>query len=263
MVDGSCGSVLLHLGALAAPIFFTWKGVLLTLLLGWVFGGLGICLGYHRLLTHQGFQTYGIVRRTFAWLGSLSGEGPPITWIALHRKHHQFSDQEGDPHSPRDGGWWSHMLWIFPRHHDPQWSQLLQRYAPDLLKDRFMWFLDRSFLFWHLAVGALLWTAGWFFWDWYTGLSFVVLRHVRAPGLRAAHDVAGEFRVAHLGIPQLRDLRTHSRKPVVGRTAGLGEGWHNNHHAAQRCARHGHRWWELDVTYLMICVLERLGLAWT
>ncbi|MFQ5734796.1 MAG: fatty acid desaturase, partial [Planctomycetaceae bacterium] len=106
----------LHLGALAAPFCFTWKGLVLALVLSWITGGLGVCLGYHRLLTHGSFETYPWLRRFLAWCGMLAGEGPPIMWVSAHRKHHRFSDQEADPHSPRHGRWWSHMLWMMPRH---------------------------------------------------------------------------------------------------------------------------------------------------
>ena len=94
--------VLVHVGALAAPLVFTWKGLLLFLVLSWITGGLGVCLGYHRLMAHLSFQTYPIVRRTLALLGALAGQGPPVTWIGVHRKHHQYTDILGDPHSPRE-----------------------------------------------------------------------------------------------------------------------------------------------------------------
>lgn len=253
--------VLIHAGALVAPFFFTWKGALLTLLLGWMFGGLGICLGYHRLLTHHGFQTYGFVRRTFAWLGTLAGEGPPITWAALHRKHHQYSDQEGDPHSPRDGGWWSHVLWLFPRRIDPQWRETLERYAPDLLKDRFMRFLDHSFLFWHFAVGAVLLTIGWLGWDLRTGISFVVFG-VFVRLVYVLHVTWLVNSASHIWGYRNYDTRDNSRNLWWVALLAYGEGWHNNHHAFQRCAKHGHCWWELDMTFAVIWLMERVGLVW-
>ncbi len=93
-----------HVCALAAPFFFTWKALGIFFVLSWITGGLGICLGYHRLLAHGSFQTYRFLRRLIALCGALAGEGPPITWVAVHRKHHLNSDAEGDPHSPHDGG---------------------------------------------------------------------------------------------------------------------------------------------------------------
>jgi sn-2 palmitoyl-lipid 9-desaturase len=143
---------LLHVGALAAPFFFTWQGLLLALGLGWVTGGLGICLGYHRLLTHRSFQTSSFMRRLLGLLGTLAGQGPPVAWVAVHRKHHQHADKKGDPHSPHDGAWWSHVLWLFPRPRNPQYRRMIDRYAKDLLQDPFMRLLDSTYLCWHFAL---------------------------------------------------------------------------------------------------------------
>ena len=227
----------------------------------WLSGCLGICLGYHRLLTHRGFTTYPVVRRASAWLGAMAGEGPPITWIAVHRKHHQFSDQEGDPHSPHDGGWWSHVFWLFPRRHDPQWSDTVKRYAPDLLKDPFMLMLDRSFLFWHLLVGAALLAAGWWGWDLRTGLSLLLFgTFVRLAWVLHVTWLVNS--ASHIWGYRNYDTSDNSRNLWWVGLLAYGEGWHNNHHAFQAAARHGHRWWEIDLTYAVICLMERLGLAW-
>jgi fatty-acid desaturase len=104
--------VIVHLGALAAPFTFTWQALVMVFVLHWLTGGIGICLGFHRFLTHGSFQTYRPVKWFLGFLGMLAGEGSAIDWVANHRKHHALSDQEGDPHSPRDGAWWSHALWI-------------------------------------------------------------------------------------------------------------------------------------------------------
>lgn len=252
---------LIHVGALAAPLVFTWKGVVLALVLAWISGGLGICLGYHRLLTHRSFATYRWLRRGFAWLGTLAGEGPPITWVAMHRKHHQYSDQENDPHSPRDGVWWSHMLWVFPRLRQPQWSELANRYAPDLLKDWFMRFLQWSFIFWHLAAGATLLTFGWTLWDFRTGVSFVVYgMFVRL--VYVLHVTWLVNSASHMCGYRNYPTKDNSRNLWWVGLLAYGEGWHNNHHAFPRSAQHGHRWWELDQTYFVIRFMEVIGLAW-
>ena len=252
---------LVHVGALAAPFYFTWQGIVAFVVLSWLTGALGVCLGYHRLLTHGSFQTYPAVRRLLALLGTLAGEGPPITWVAVHRKHHQFADKPGDPHSPHDGGWWSHILWLFPRPREPQWTEMIGRYGKDLLKDRFMRLLDKTFLAWHLALGALLLGIGWLGWDLRVGLSLLVygmfLRMVWVLHVTWAVNSASH-------IWGYRNYPTHDDSRNlwwVGLLAN-GEGWHNNHHAFPGRARHGHRWWELDATFATICVLERLGLAW-
>ena len=104
--------VLLHGGALAAPFFFSWEGLAVCLGLYWFAGSLGVCMGYHRLLTHGSFKVHKLTRWVIAFIGGLSGEGCALDWVANHRKHHAHSDHDGDPHSPRDGGLWSHMWWL-------------------------------------------------------------------------------------------------------------------------------------------------------
>jgi len=252
---------LVHLGALAAPLFFTWKGVILVLVLGWITGGVGVCLGYHRLLTHRSFQTFRWVRRSLGLLGALAGEGPPITWVAVHRKHHHHADKEGDPHSPREGGWWSHILWLFPRPRHPEWRQMIQRYAKDLLKDPFMRSLDKTFLAWHLAMGLALFACGWLIWGSYTGLSFVFFGMF----LRLVYVMHVTWLVnsaSHMWGYRSYPTRDDSRNLWWVGLLAYGEGWHNNHHAFPARARHGHRWWELDMTYMLVRAMELFGLAW-
>src|SRR5262245_3129037 len=141
-----------HLMALAAPFFFTWQGVMACAALIFLTGSGGVCMGYHRLLTHGSFKTYRPVRWLFAFLGGLSGEGSALTWVANHRKHHHFSDKEGDPHSPRDGAWWSHMLWFMPNFGRRWHRELVAKYAPDILKDKMMYVLHLLFLPSHIGL---------------------------------------------------------------------------------------------------------------
>src|SRR5260221_5183923 len=103
-----------HLGALAAPFFFTWKALGLCAFLCWFTGSIGVCMGYHRQLTHMSFATSRPMRWLLAFIGGLSGEGSALTWVANHRKHHMYSDHDGDPHTPHDGRWWSHMFSFMP-----------------------------------------------------------------------------------------------------------------------------------------------------
>jgi len=252
---------LLHVAALAAPFCFTWAGLLTFCILSWVSGGLGVCLGYHRLLTHGSFQTFPWVRRLLGLLGTFAGEGPPITWVAVHRKHHRFSDQQGDPHSPHDGGWWSHMLWIFPRPNDPKWQEMLRTYGKDVLKDPFFRLLDKTFLLWHIALGAILLGVGWACWDLRTGLSLLVwglfLRLVYVLHITWAVNSA-----SHMWGYRNYETNDDSRNLWWVGLLAFGEGWHNNHHAFPGRAAHGHRWWEFDVTYLAILAMEKAGLAW-
>ena len=104
-------------------------------MLSWITGSVGVCLGYHRLLTHGSFLTSAPVRWLLAFIGGVSGEGSALVWVANHRKHHAFSDQPGDPHTPRDGGLWAHMLWLFPRHPPEEVDAHVKRWAPDLARD--------------------------------------------------------------------------------------------------------------------------------
>jgi stearoyl-CoA desaturase (delta-9 desaturase) len=252
---------LLHVGALAAPFWFSWQGLAAVAVLAWVTGGLGICLGYHRLLTHASFKTYAPLRWFFAFLGGLAGEGPPITWVATHRKHHAFSDTEGDPHSPNDGKWWSHMLWLAPRMGPEILSDMNRRYAPDLLRDGGIRFLQKTFLLWHFALGAGLLALGWLCWDAYTGVS-LLLWGLFVRLVWVLHVTWLVNSASHIWGYRNYQTSDNSRNLWWVGLLAYGEGWHNNHHAFQRMARHGHRWWEIDMTYWAICALERLGLAW-
>lgn len=251
----------LHLGALAAPFYFSWYGLILAMTLAWVTGCLGVCLGFHRLLTHSSFETSKALRWTFALCGTLAGEGPPIMWVSAHRKHHRFSDHDHDPHSPRDGKWWSHMIWMLPRHGSQYWAQLYRTYTPDLLKDRFLRLLDRTFLWWHLALGIILFSAGWLLWDVNTGISFVVWgMFVRL--VYVLHITWAVNSATHIWGYRTYETSDNSRNLWWVGLLAWGEGWHNNHHAFPRVASHGQRWWELDVTNWVLTVLEKTGLIW-
>src|SRR5438067_2506229 len=151
---------LLHVGCLAAPFFFSWQAVILTLALHWLTGGIGICLGFHRHLTHTSFTTYKPVRWLLAFIGGLAGEGPAVDWVANHRKHHAHSDQEGDPHSPHDGPWWSHAFWLAFWKGSKAHAEHLSRWAPDVVKDPVLRWIGYMFLPSHFALAGLLMAAG-------------------------------------------------------------------------------------------------------
>src|SRR5580692_9358181 len=124
-----------HIGAIAALFFFTWKAFLLAAFLWWVSGSLGIGMGYHRLLTHRGYKTPKWVEHFLTVCATLTLEGGPIFWVATHRIHHQYSDKPGDPHSPHDGPWWSHIGWLLVGESKHNNTKLMSKYAPDLAKD--------------------------------------------------------------------------------------------------------------------------------
>jgi fatty-acid desaturase len=164
--------VAFHIGALVALFVFSWKAFLLAMVLGWVAGSLGIGMGYHRLLTHRSYKTQKWLEYFLSICGTLALEGGPIFWVATHRMHHQNTDKEGDPHSPRDGGFWSHMGWILTGQTMHNNSADLLHYVPDLRKDKFHMWVSR----WHwipiTALGAILVVAGgWQYLLW--GIFFV------------------------------------------------------------------------------------------
>jgi stearoyl-CoA desaturase (delta-9 desaturase) len=253
--------VIVHAGALAAPFFFTWKALAISAFLAWLTGSIGVCMGYHRQLTHGSFSTYRPIRLLFAFIGGLSGEGSALMWVANHRKHHMFSDKEGDPHSPRDGKWWSHMTWFMPALIPGDFDKLTARYAPDLVKDRGMRVLHYMFLPSHLALTALLFAVGYFGWDTYTGISFVAWgMFVRL--IYVLHVTWMVNSASHIWGYRNYETTDDSRNLWWVGLLAFGEGWHNNHHAYQRMARQGHKWWEVDVTYWAICLMEKVGLVW-
>jgi stearoyl-CoA desaturase (delta-9 desaturase) len=253
--------VVIHGLALAAPFFFSWPGLIAFLVLTWMTGSLGVCMGYHRLLTHGSFSTYRPVRWLLAFLGGLSGEGSALTWVANHRKHHAFSDREGDPHSPRDGKWWSHMLWFMPNFGRRWHRDLTDKYAPDLKKDPVMRIIHYLFLPSHFILGGLLLLTGYLASGWYVGISLLVW----GLALRMVYVLHVTWFVnsaSHLWGYRNYETGDDSRNNWWVGILAFGEGWHNNHHAHQRMAKQGHRWWEVDVTYWMILLMEKIGLAW-
>ena len=235
----------------------------------YVLTGLGVTVGFHRLFTHRAFATTRPIRAALAILGSAAIEGPVISWVADHRKHHAFSDQEGDPHSPHvdHGHGWrgalrglvhAHVGWLFI--HTQRGRRT--RYAPDLLADPVVSWVDRTFLVW--ALGGLLaaFGLGWLFGgrlrDGFTGLLWggavrmLVLHHV-------TYSINS---LCHFFGRQRFDTGDESRNLAWLAPLSLGEAWHNNHHAFPTSAGHGLRRWEVDPSALVIRGLERVGLAW-
>ncbi len=243
---------LFHLGAVAALFMFTWRAFAVCVLLYWVAGSLGIGMGYHRLLTHRGYKTPKILEYFFSLCGSLALQGGPIDWVVTHRIHHAFSDRDGDPHSPRDGGWWAHMGWILSgkaQNHD---SALMRKFAPDLMRDRFQVWLNRYHLLPLILVGlVLLALGGWPFVMW--GVFMRVTLGLQATWLvNSATHIWGKRRF---------ETRDDSRNNWWVALVTFGEGWHNNHHAHPASARHGLAWYELDINWWGIRALQSLGLA--
>jgi stearoyl-CoA desaturase (delta-9 desaturase) len=265
---------LFHLLALlgCVPWLFSWSGLAWAVAGLYLFGTLGINIGYHRLLTHRGFRCPRWLEHGLSVLGACCWQGSPMSWVAVHRMHHQHSDEPADPHSPRASFFWSHMGWFLI--YDPALYNLstYDRYARDLFQDRFFKQLERPQVWrnvqraqWAVFVGlgalagglatgsllgALQLAASWLVWG-------VFVRTVAVWHITWSVNSA-----THLWGYRTFDTRDDSRNNWLVGLLSNGEGWHNNHHAQPRCAAHGLRWWELDVSYLTIRLLERIGLTW-
>ena len=247
--------------AVMAYSTFTWAGLAVMLVLHWVTGSLGICLGFHRMLTHTGMKTYPVVRYFFACIGTLAGEGSALDWVADHRKHHAHSDQEGDPHTPNEGGWWSHIFWLAFHTHNGDRKAYLQRWAPDLYRERGMRILDVMFLPMHIATGFILFGIGYWLGGTALGTSLVVWgMFVRLIGVLHATWLVNS--ASHMWGYRNYETTDDSRNNWLVAIVAYGEGWHNNHHAYPRMAKHGHQWWEFDITWQAIRLLRATGLVW-
>lgn len=245
--------VALHTGAVAALFHFSWPALLAAAVLYWAIGGLGVGIGYHRLLTHRGFEVPKPLEYALALLGALAMQGGPIWWVVTHRVHHAFTDVDGDPHSPRDGAWWAHMGWILRDYSLGHDLTLATRYAPDLVSDRFYVWLTRLHLVPPIVLGLLLYAIGGpAFVLWGSFLCLTVLLHATWLVNSAAH----------LWGSRRYETRDDSRNSWWVALLTFGEGWHNNHHGRPAAARHGHAWYEVDVNWWCIRLLERSGLAW-
>ena len=241
-----------HAGAVAALFVFSWQALAVALFLFWMCTGLGISMGYHRLHTHRSYQVPLAVEYFFAVCGTLSLEGGPIFWVATHRMHHQKPDQPGDPHSPRDGGWWAHMGWLLVGENKHSNTPQLTKYAPDLAKDRFYVLLNDYHWVPMIVLGALLYAIGGFpFVLWGIFLRVVV-------GLHCTWLVNS---ATHMWGSRRFETRDDSRNNWLIALITSGEGWHNNHHAHPASARHGLAWYEFDLSWIQIQILKFFGIA--
>ena len=244
--------VFLHVGAVAALFMFSWKALAVAAVLYYITIGLGISMGYHRLHTHRSYKVPLWLEYVFATFGAMTLEGGPIFWVATHRMHHQLSDQPGDPHSPRDGAFWSHMGWILWGDSNHRNTKMLCRYAPDLAKHRYYVWLNN----YHwvplaiLGAGLVAW-GGLQMFLWGICLRIVV-------GLHATWAVNS---ATHMWGTRRFNTRDDSRNTWWIAIISFGEGWHNNHHAHPTSARHGLAWYEFDPSWLLIKVLKVFRVA--
>jgi sn-1 stearoyl-lipid 9-desaturase len=248
------GLAIVHLGALCAfiPGTFHWSALVVMVVLYYTTGAWGICLGYHRLLTHRSLKLAKPLEYAAAILGTLALQGGPIDWIATHRAHHAHTDKEGDPHDIHRGLMWSHFEWLY-KPNDAMLSPAEQvRLAPDLANDKFYQFLEKSYLWWTVALAVVLFAVGGWSWlVWGVFVRIVITYHITWLVNSAAH---------HSGYQSFRTGDKSTNNWWVAFLA-WGEGWHNNHHAFPFSARHGLRWFEIDFTWWTIKVLAWMKLA--
>ncbi|MEZ0053022.1 stearoyl-CoA desaturase (delta-9 desaturase) [Mycobacterium sp. MAA66] len=235
----------------------------------YVIAGLGVSIGYHRLLTHRSFKTNRAVKIIFASAGSMAGQGPALIWTSHHRRHHRVADKPGDPHSPYVGQhpgirgglkglWHAHLGWLF----DSELTSDPIRYCPDLARDKDIRVISRYFLVFVVAgivlPGLIGFSIGHTWQSFATGalwgglVRFFVNNHVTYAINSIGH---------YLGRRRF-DTPDESRNVAWLSVLSFGESWHNNHHAFPKSAFHGFRWWEIDLSALTIRALEASGLAW-
>ena len=254
------------------PWLFSWTGLLLIPLGNYFFCSLGIGAGYHRLLTHRSYRCPKWLEHGLALLGVCSLQDSPARWVMIHRLHHQHSDRQPDPHSPLVNWFWGHVGWLLVENRQLSLLTTYERYARDILQDPFYRKLERGLLWVWIWLGhAVLFYLVGFAVGWATtgtgtgGLQFglsLLLYGVVYRTLFSWHVTWGVNSLAHLWGYRNYDTDENSRNNWFFALATNGDGWHNNHHADPRSAAHGfHRWWELDVTYLTIRLLELVGLV--
>jgi fatty-acid desaturase len=264
---------LYHLVAVLAvlPWFFSWTGVGLALVGLYAFGSLGINLGYHRLLTHRGLVCPKWLEHGFVVLAVCSMQDTPARWVAVHRRHHEHSDRQDDPHSPLVNAFWGHVGWMLVENRDLKGLGIYDRYAKDILRDPFYRRLERTLLYPAILLGS--WAV--FFLGGFVASLSVGGSASEAVQFGASLLVWGVFvrtmvvwhitwsvnSAAHLWGYRSYETNEQSRNNWVVALLSNGEGWHNNHHADSRSARHGHRRREIDVVFATIWLLEHAGLA--
>ncbi|NIQ01562.1 MAG: acyl-CoA desaturase [Nitrospinaceae bacterium] len=250
------GFVVIHLIASTAIFFpeytFSWSAVAVMALLVWMTGSLGICLGFHRYLTHRSFELPKWLANFFVLMGTLAMQTTPVTWVGQHRMHHANSDTDKDPYNARRGLWWSHLGWALHKTHDFDDKRKLLEYTKDFSGDPFYRFLHEHMFVPQVILGVILFLLGglpWVVWGIFVRLAVVYQQTL------SVNSAAHKWGYKNF---ETDDLATNLW--WVGLFA-WGEGWHNNHHAFPKSARHGLRPWEFDSTWMVIRLLKALGLA--
>ena len=265
--------IVYHLVAMLAllPWFFSWTGAILFILGDYVFGVLGINLCYHRLLTHRGFKCPKWFEHFLVILAICCVQDTPARWVAVHRRHHQHADDPADPHSPLVSLFWGHMGWLLVENPELNRLGVFNRYAKDILCDRFYVWLERHYRQSWVIIGSwFLFFLGGFVAELLLGgttkeaVQFGASLLIWGVFVRTVvvwHQTWAVNSVTHRWGYRNYATDEGSRNNLFVGIISNGEGWHNNHHADPRSAKHGHRLWELDTTYLIIRFLGLVGLA--
>ena len=251
----------IHLLALMAfdLRYFSVSGLVLGIVMYFVAGMVGVTVSYHRLLTHRSFQTYKPVEYFLTFCACQALQSGPIEWVAMHRIHHKESDEEPDPHSPLVNFLWAHAGWLFVSLPDAHTYQEYSRFAKDLHRDKWQRFFDMFFFPIYVLTAVAIYFAGevygglgmsWLVWGVF--VRTVVLWHCTW----AVNSVTHTFGYRNYNTDE------ESTNNWLVAIFSFGEGWHNNHHADQRSAAHGQRWFEVDITYRLIKLMELVGLVW-
>jgi len=241
-----------HFFAIVSLFFFSWQNLAALLIVKWIAGSWGIGVGYHRLLTHRGFKAPRWLTRFLATCGTIALQSGPIAWVTTHRIHHAFTETDQDPHSPKNGTYWSHIGWIFRGTAQNQPEAAVQRYSPDLVRDPYLRILDKHYYVTNFVVAIVLLLIG--------GLP-MVLWGIFLRTVVAWHATWLVNSATHLWGKRRFETRDDSRNNGWVAALTFGEGWHNNHHAYPRSSRHGLTWREIDVNWIQIRMLEMLGLV--
>jgi stearoyl-CoA desaturase (delta-9 desaturase) len=245
-----------------------WTDIAILAVL-YVMTGLGVTVGFHRLLTHNAFGTRRWMRYALAIAGSMAAQGPVLHWVADHRKHHAHTDEEGDPHSPHvdhGGGWQGALRGLYHAHVGWLWREqgraARRKYAPDLVEDAVMVRISKLFEVWVLVSLLIPFAAGWVLTGEVRG-AFTALLWGGLVRIFLLHHVTWSINsICHFFGRRRFATEDHSTNVFWLAPFSFGESWHHNHHAFPRAAVQGFRWWELDTSGLLIRGLEKLGLAW-
>jgi stearoyl-CoA desaturase (delta-9 desaturase) len=241
-----------HLLAIPAFFTFSWTNLAVLLVGNWIVGSLGVGLGWHRLLTHRGFKAPKWLEYTLSTLATMSIQDSPDKWIATHRMHHKYTETDKDPHSTRSGFWWAQIGWIVwgtAQDHD---EKTLKRFVPDLIKDKGHALISR-FYYVPIIVSALILFAigGWPMVVWGVFARVVV----------GWHTTWFVNSLSHIYGSRPHETTDDSTNNWFVALLTFGEGWHNNHHAFPTSARHGLQWYQFDMNWIAIRLLEKIGWA--